>query len=195
MSGRLHSAAASFLCVLALAGMAAPAHAADDVAARLDQAKGELAAKQPTKAYLTISNALADLAPRTPLFLTAALFAQGPSRGYGQYDARPHNAFTRKESMQVYLEPAGYDHAKQGELYRISLACGYAVLDAKGKTLTEDRTVKEVDIVSHQANSELAVDLVLPYFDLPPGNYQLEVIVRDRLAGDSTRVRLPFRVL
>ena len=169
------------------------AWAADDVAAKLDKAKAELAAGQPTKAYLTLSNALADLAPRTPLFLTAGAFADEPSRGYGQYVLRPHNSFTRNQAMQVYLEPAGFDHVKDGALYRISLACDYAILDAKGKVLTSDRTLKEIDIVSRQANTELGVDLTMPLLDLPKGDYTLEIVVRDRLANDSAKVRLPFK--
>lgn len=179
-----------------LAVLATPAaRAADDVAASLDKAKAELAAGQSTKAYLAISNALADLASRTPLFLTAGVFTDGPSRGYGQYTARPHNSFTRNQAMQVYLEPAGFDHAKSGEAYRISLACDYAIYDAKGKLLTGDRNVKEIDLVSRQANSELGIDLSLPLLDLPKGEYALEIVVRDRLANDSAKIRLPFRAL
>ena len=185
-------AAAGLILAGAMAWSAYSA-AADEVAAQLDRAKAELAAGHAVKAYLSVANLLADLSARTPLFLTAAVFVQGPSRGYGQYDLRPHNVFTRDEPMLVYLEPSGFDHAKEGELYRISLACDYAVLDAKGKLLTTDRTLKEIDLVSHQANSEMAIDLRLPYFDLAPGNYVLELQVRDRLAGDNAKVRLNFR--
>jgi hypothetical protein len=177
-------------------GSAVPlAEAADDVAARLDRAKADLASGQLTKAYLNISNALADLAARTPLFLTAGTFVDGPSKGYGQYLPRPHNAFTRNQPMQVYLEPAGFNHAKEGEIYRISLACDYAILDAKGKVLTADRTLKEIEIASRQANSELAVDLTLPLLDLPKGDYTLEIVVRDLLAKDNAKLRLSFKQL
>ncbi|MCC7049806.1 MAG: hypothetical protein IT562_24075 [Alphaproteobacteria bacterium] len=172
---------------------ATAASAADDIAARLDKAKADLAAGQAAKAYLTLSNALADLAPRTPLLLTAGAFADGPSIGYGQYTPRPHNVFTRDQPMQVYVEPAGFDHAKEGASYRISLACDYAILDAKGKVLTGDRSLKEIDILSRQANSELGIDLTLPLFDLSKGDYTLEIVVRDRLANDSAKLRLPFK--
>lgn len=183
--------------ILALAALlaGAQARAADDVAGKLDRAKAELQAGQPTKAYLTISNALADLAARTPLFLTAGAFVDGPSKGYGQYAPRPHNSFTRNQAMQVYLEPAGFNHAKEGQTWRISLACDYAIVDSKGKVLTSDRTIKEVEIVSRQASSELAVDLTLPLFDLPKGDYTLEIVVRDLLAKDSAKLRLPFKQL
>jgi hypothetical protein len=78
-------------------------------------------------------------------------------------------------------------------LYRVSLVCDYAILDAKGKVLTSDRTLKEIDIVSRQAGAELGVDLTMPLFDLPKGDYTLEIVVRDRLANDSAKVRLPFK--
>lgn len=172
------------------------AHAAEDAAALIDQGKAELAKGQTTRAYLALSNALAALAARTPLFLTAGALVQGPSRGYGQYDKRPHDAYTRNERIQAYIEPAGFDHAREGELYRIELACDYAILTGDGKkTLTADRTLKEVSVTSRQANTELGVDLVLPYLDLKPGSYILEVVVRDLLAKDSAKVRLPFRIL
>jgi len=168
---------------------------ADDAIQKLDQAKAALAAKQATKAYLAISNALSDLAARTPLFLTAAALVDQPSRGYGQYARRPHNAYTRDQPIQVYIEPAGFDHAKQGELFRMSLACDYQVLDQKGKVLTADRTIKEVEIVSRQANAELGIDITMPLFDLPPGKYTLEIQVRDQIAGDSARIKLEFRMI
>jgi len=184
-------------CALAILGVilfaGAAAGAADDIAGKLDKAKAELAAGQAAKAYLTISNALADLAPRTPLLLTAGAFSDGPSRGYGQYAPRPHNVFTRDQPMQVYVEPAGFDHAQEGASYRISLVCDYAILDAKGKTLTSDRSLKEIDIISRQANTELGIDLTLPFFDLAKGDYTLEIVVRDRLANDSAKLRLPFK--
>ena len=173
---------------------AAASAQAQDPAAALDKAKADLAAGKPVDAYLTLSNALADLARRTPLFLTAAKFAQGPSRGYGQYDSRPHNVFTRGETLRVYLEPAGFDHARQGELFHVSLACDYAILGTDGKTVAADRNVKEIEIASRQANAELAVDLALPYLDLPPGDYALAVTVRDLVARDAATARLAFRV-
>lgn len=171
-----------------------PAHAQDPAAA-LDKARGDLAAGKPVDAYLGLSNALSGLAARTPLFLTAAAFIDGPLRGYGQYDPRPHDSFTRHEAIRVYVEPAGFDHRREGEMYRVSLACDYAILGADGKQITADRTVKEVELTSRQANAELAVEVALPFLDLPPGSYTLELAVRDRIAGDRATARLPFRVL
>ena len=182
------------LWLLAALAAAAPA-GAQDPAAAIDKAKAELAAGKPVDAYLTLSDALADLALRTPLFLTAAQFSQGPSRGYGQYDPRPHNLFTRGETIRVYVEPAGFDHQRDGELFRVALACDYAVLSAGGKTVTSDRNVKQVDIASRQANAELGIDLALPYLDLPPGDYTLAVTVRDLVAKDAATARLAFRVM
>lgn len=199
MSRRIR-AATPIVLAAALAIAAAPlaitgARADEDAAALIDKAKAELAKGQTTKAYLALSNALAALAARTPLFLTAGALVQGPSRGYGQYDRRPHNAYTRNERIQVYIEPAGFDHAREGELYRVQLVCDYVVLTSDGKTLTADQALKEVDVLSRQANTELGVDLMLPYLDLRPGSYILEVVVRDLLAKDSAKVRLPFRIL
>lgn len=179
-----------------IAAIAAGAHAhAQDTAAALDKAKADLAAGKPVDAYLALSDALAGLARRTPLFLTAAKFSQGPARGYGQFDARPHSVFTRGETIRVYVEPAGFDHAKQDERFRISLACDYAILAADGKIAASDRNVKEVEITSSQANAELAIDLALPHLDLPPGAYNLEITVRDRVGNDAATARLQFRVM
>jgi hypothetical protein len=186
---------APILVVATALGVAAPSRAAEDAATLIDKAKAELGKGQTTKAYLGLSNALSELAARTPLFLTAGVLVQGPSRGYGQYDVRPHNAYTRNERIQAYVEPAGFDHARDGELYRIQLVCDYAILSTAGKTLTADRAVKEVNVISRQANTELGVDLMLPYLDLKPGSYILEISVRDLQANDSAKVRLPFKVL
>ncbi len=187
-------AAAAALLSAALA-VFSPSAFAQDAAAALDKAKADLTAGKPVDAYLSLSNALAELAARTPLFLTAAAFIDGPLRGYGQYDPRPHNSFTRRETIRVYLEPAGFDHRREGEVYRVSLVCDFAVLAADGKQVAADRAVKEVELTSRQANAELAVEVALPYLDLPPGGYMLEIAVRDHIAGDSAAARLPFRVL
>jgi hypothetical protein len=186
--------AAAALLAAALAVPAGPARA-QDVAAALDKAKADLAAGKFGDAYLGLSNALADLAGRTPLFLTAAAFIDGPARGYGQYEPRPHSAFTRGETLRVYVEPAAFDHRREGAQYRASLVCDYAVLAADGRQVTADRAVKEVALISSQANAELAVEIVLPYLDLPPGTYTLEIAVRDRVAGNQAVARLPFRVI
>lgn len=168
---------------------------ADEALAKIDDAKAALAAKQATKAYLALSNAVSELASRTPLFLTAGALVDGPSRGYGQYTTRPHNVYTRNQPIQVYVEPAGFDHGrKAGGLYTVSLACDYQILDSKGKIVTADRVVKEVEIVSRQANAELGVDIALPLLDLPKGDYTLEIQVRDQIANDSARVKLPFKM-
>ena len=45
------------------------------------------------------------------------------------------------------------------------------------------------------ANAELAVDIALPYLDLPPGTYTLVITVHARIAGDRAVARLPFRVI
>ena len=168
---------------------------AQDANAALDKARADLAAGKAVDAYLGLSNTLAVLAPRTPLFLTAARFIDGPMRGYGQYDPRPHASFTRGEAIRVYVEPAGFDHRREGEFYRASLACDYAVFAADGKPVTSDRGVKEVELTSRQANAELAIDVVLPYLDLAPGNYTLEIAVRDAVAGDRAQARLAFNIL
>ncbi|MGQ0677329.1 MAG: hypothetical protein ACT4N4_14760 [Rhodospirillales bacterium] len=186
-----------FAAAILAAALAVHPHSlrAQDAAQSLDKAKADLAAGKPVDAYLTLSNALAGLAARTPLFLTAAAFIDGPVRGYGQYDPRPHSSFTRAETIRVYVEPAGFDHRREGELYRASLACDYAVLGADGKQVTADRAVKEVELASRQPNAELAVEVALPYLDLPAGAYTLEIAVRDRIAGDGAAARLQFRVL
>lgn len=172
-----------------------PAARADDALAKIDEAKAAIAARQAAKAYLALSNAISELAARTPLFLTAGALVDGPSRGYGQYTTRPHNVYTRNQPIQVYVEPAGFDHGRQaGGLYRVSLACDYQILDSKGKIVTADRVIKEVEIVSRQANAELGVDIVLPLLDLPKGDYTLEIQVRDQVANDSARVKLPFKM-
>jgi len=187
-------AIAAALLAVAPAAFSFSVHA-QDTAAALDKARADLAAGKPVDVYLGLSNALPGLAAQTPLFLTAAAFIGGPLRGYGQYDPRPHGSFTRHEAMRVYVEPAGFDHKREGDFYRVSLACDYAILSADGKQVTADRAVKEVELTSRQANAELAVEVVLPFLDLPPGSYTLEIAVRDRIAGDRAAARLPFRVL
>jgi len=188
------SVAAAALLAAALIVPAGPA-LAQDPAAAIDQARADLAAGKQVDAYLGLSNALPGLAARTPLFLTAAAFIDGPVRGYGQYDPRPHDRFTRGETLRVYVEPAAFDHRREGALYRASLVCDYAILAADGKQVTADRAVKEIELTSRQANAELAVEISLPYLDLPPGAYTLEVAVRDRIAGDRAVARLAFRVM
>lgn len=192
MSLPVRHAAALILPALLCLGAAARA---DDAVAKIDEAKAAIAAKQATKAYLALSNAISELAARTPLFLTAGVLVDGPSRGYGQYTTRPHAVYTRNQPIQVYVEPAGFDHArKAGGLYHVSLACDYQILDSKGKIVTADRVIKEVEIVSRQANAELGVDIALPLLDLPKGDYALEILVRDQIASDSARLKLPFKM-
>jgi hypothetical protein len=188
--------AAFALPALLLALLSAPAPArADDALAQIDAAKAAIAAKQPTKAYLALSNAISELASRTPLFLTAGVLVDGPSRGYGQYTARPHNVYTRNQPIQLYMEPAGFDHGrKAGGLYAVSLACDYQILDSKGKIVTADRVIKEIEVVSRQANAELGVDIAMPLLDLPKGDYTLEILVRDLIANDSARLKLAFKM-
>lgn len=186
--------AALALAVPALLLAPLPARA-DDALVKIDEAKAALAAKQVAKAYLALSNAISELAARTPLFLTAGALVDAPSRGYGQYTTRPHNVYTRNQPIQAYVEPAGFDHGPQaGGLYRVSLACDYQILDSKGKIVTADRVIKEIEVVSRQANAELGVDIALPLLDLPKGDYTLEIQVRDQIANDSARVKLPFKM-
>ena len=134
-------------------------------------------------------------APAPKLTMTPGIVCETVT-GYEDYEKRKDAVLTRDEKLLVYYEPNGYDYALKDNEYRVHLVQDARirrrgekkVLQAKDKLLEYKGKFKEPPLNLYLSN-------VISLKALPPGDYDLEIILHDELSkAPPTSQIVPFRV-
>jgi hypothetical protein len=148
---------------------------------------------QSTDAVGVAQKALIEALQKTPLSLPVALFIEGKAGGYGLYDARPSNHFKAGEPLVFYVEPLGYKYKRDGDIVTFGASMDVTLTSA-GKTLYHKDDFLTTDLKSHHANAELDLVGTLNLTGAAPGDYVLEIVVRDHSSADVALTQLPFTI-
>lgn len=162
-------------------------------AAKIAEAQRQAAAGRLADASDTLAEGLRELEEASPLRIENLTFVEA-AVGYGIYKPRASPVFESGEPMLVYLEPVGMSRKREGELYGIDIVYDLVTYNSQG--VEGDRMVDflRVETPSRRANRELYALLKLHAIPYPPGDYVLEVIVRDKVGGETAAKRIPFRI-
>jgi hypothetical protein len=174
--------------------LASPALADPSVDELLDRAKAENADNKPVEALRDVQAAYDRLWHDGPLFLTQALFIKEDPQGYGHYDPRANTVFTQKDTLLVYVEPAGYGFKFDGTLYRFGFAVDIEILDSTGKQRGYAKDFTNFDYVKRTANKEIELNFVMGPLKLPAGDYQLKLTLHDKVKSQSVSQLLAFSI-
>ncbi|MCS7242885.1 hypothetical protein [Candidatus Caldatribacterium sp.] len=158
-----------------------------DAVTLLTEGKVEEAQDLVKRAYLVLWN-------KAPLTCPTYLFVEEEPRSFAVYRPRPSQTFIGDEVMYVYAEPKNYTILQEGDVYHTYLAVGYAVYDKGGNYLGGEESWEEFRYITKAPVFELFFSFSFS-FNLDPGDYVLEVTVKDKLSDKETSFRLPFKRL
>ncbi len=100
---------------------------------------------------------------------------------FGSYKVRPRlsREFTAAESLGIFLQV--YNLQSDDAVHRSSVYVTYRLLKEQREIWT---TIESSDSI-HQTGEQITVNRLVPPSAFAPGHYTLEVVVRDRVSGQS----------
>ena len=131
-----------------------------------------------------------------PALTMAPAVACRDIKGYEDYERLPDAALTADEKLLVYYRPLGFRTERDGSLYRIHLVQD-AQIRRKGDKTVLRRKEKLLDYDAKMPESDRPIYLrnSIALKGLMPGEYMLDIILRDALApGSSVTQSLLFRI-
>jgi len=129
---------------------------------------------------------------KAPLKIANCLFVEEEPYSFGVYKERPSNFFAPDETIYVYAEPQNYTIKEESGNYHIYFLLDFNLYDKDGNLLGGQESFGNMRYITKKPVYETFLDLKFN-FDLGPGDYVLEVIVRDQLGNKSGSFRLPFK--
>lgn len=165
---------------------------AQDVAKLLQDAATLVTEGKLPEAQALVEEAYLALWNQAPLTCPVYLFAEEEPESFGVYRARPSQTFVDGETMYVYAKPKNYTILKEGDVYHIYLSAGYAVYDKNGNYLGGEESWQDFRYIARSPIFELFFAFSFS-FDIDPGEYVLEITLKDRLSNKETSFKLPFK--
>ena len=163
-------------------------------AGRLKEAASLLEGGKVAEAREILDEVRLSLWNKAPLECPVAVFVEEEPESFGVYRTRPSRVFASGETMHVYAELQNYTILQDEEVYHIFLTVSYNVYDSEGNHLGGENPWENFRFITQRPVYEFFLRLSFD-FDIEPGEYTLEVIVKDRLAEKETSFQLPFKRL
>jgi hypothetical protein len=129
-----------------------------------------------------------------PLTVGRAIFAREPAAAYGLVRERRSNVFAVNETMYVYVEPLGYGWKPQGPEFLFGVHIGLRILTQAGDQLFEDADFLELTARSRARPTEFYGNFSMNFAKIQPGDYVLELILRDVASDETASVQMPIVV-
>jgi hypothetical protein len=186
---------ATVLLVLAGLGFAPFAAAsAGEIADRASEAERLLGNGDGAAALAAFDKAASAFWIASPLQFRVITFADSV-KGIGDYQPRAEATFRPGDTVTIYLEPFGFGFAPNGEGFRSGLSAGIEIRTPGGIILAKADDVGQLDWKGRTRLHEVHASIALPLpAIIKPGDYELTLTVRDRLAPKSATAVLPFSV-
>lgn len=191
---RRTAALSGLLCLCILA--AGHAEQLGGAAADLHEAAARLAAGDEAAALQRTLDAAAAIAQTLPLGIARAELVRQPTLAYAADLPRADSHYAAGEPILVYLEPVGYRFDTADGTVFFGFALDVALLDKKGAAVARRRDFGSWTFRSRRPSLEAFVSLAIATSGLSPGDYRLELTLRD-LVDPSARATaaLPVTLL
>jgi hypothetical protein len=129
-----------------------------------------------------------------PLGFAKALFVEGDVGGFGQYTPLATAVFAPDDTLTVYAQPLGYGFVQSDEGYGIRLVADYELSNRSGQVLAAQTRFAELSYDSRDARREFHAILQFRFEGLRPGDYDLNILLRDSASEKQGNISLPFQV-
>lgn len=180
-----------------LLGQAGPARSAsgpeDAPAAILGQAQQRLAAGQQAEALKLIDQAAQTVWNQMGLRVETAQLTREEAVGYGLYNPRENNVYTRDQTVLAYVEPLGYKVSEPlPGIHVFGVVVDVDVLRPDGEVVWSRKDFFEKTVESRRFNRDFYLNVSLSITGAPVGEYVLRLTLRDKLGGDPAEATLPI---
>jgi hypothetical protein len=145
--------------------------------------------------FLAVSPALEANEMKAPgaFDIPVAVLVDTPAAGYGMYVPRASNHYKAGGTVYFYLEPKNFKYADVGTLHRFGSVSDLLLI--KGGTIVfGKKDFLNMDFKSHYLNKEIDLTGNLTLGQSAPGDYVLELAVRDIVSNEAVTVDLPFTI-
>ncbi|MGQ9623369.1 MAG: hypothetical protein ACUVTO_08095 [Candidatus Caldatribacteriaceae bacterium] len=156
-----------------------------DAAALVEEGKIEEAQNIIDEVRLSLWN-------KTSMSCPVYCFTEKEPQMFGVYKKRISNTFARGETMYVYAEVRNYSILREDRVYHVFFNLGYKVYDKDGNYLGGEESWENFRFLAQSPIYEMFLRLSFD-FDIDPGEYFLEIMVRDGLSEKETSFKLPFK--
>jgi len=129
---------------------------------------------------------------KAPMRVENYTFVEEESQSYGVWRERISNFFAQDETIYIYAEPKNYTILKEGNAYHIYFDVDFNLYDAEGNYLGGQESFGSFRYITRSPVYETFLNLYFD-FEIDPGEYVLEVVLRDKFSEKSASFRLPFR--
>lgn len=168
---------------------------AGEIADRAAEAEQLAASGNYLDAMAALEQAQDLLWAQAPLSFRRTVFTAGTPTGYGIYDLRESSTFKRTEPLIIYAEPMGYGYGRDGSIYTIDLALDFAIRDASGTVIAEQRNFGTLALRTRFPNKEFMAKVTYDFSGIPAGDYEVTTTAHDQATGKSGSFTLPFRLV
>jgi hypothetical protein len=180
------------LLTTAFAAILAGTAAADEIAAKAQDAEALLGQSKAVEAIAALDEAQGVAWEKSPLAFRRALWVAEKGSGYGVYNPRENDTFAPGAPMLVYAEPIGFGWNHSGEIFRTDLIADVTIRAKDGKQLFQQEEFQKLQLASRVRNREFMVNFTYTLSGITPGDYLLETTLRDQVTGKKGSFTLPF---
>lgn len=160
----------------------------------LEEAKVLLSKGQIEEVQAILETVRLSLWNASPMRVEKVTFVEERAQTFGIFRPRTSNLFAKGEKLLVYGEPKNYTILKEGDLYHIFFTTDFKLYDGKGNFLGGQEEFGSFRYITQSPLFETFLNLSFDLTGIEAGDYVIEVVVHDKLAGKNTSFRLPFRI-
>jgi hypothetical protein len=134
--------------------------------------------------------------PSTSLRMTPGIVCRSID-GYENYERLPDAAQTSDEKLLVYLRPLGFKTEMVDGEFQAHLVPGFEIRKrGEKKVLLQKLRAFEYKPRSPQPPRLIYLKNVISVKGLPPGDYDVTIVLHDEIAGESSASEvIPFRIV
>jgi hypothetical protein len=143
-----------------------------------------------------ISSPLTRDDPEKPKLKMTEAIACSKVDGYEQYEPLEDATLTADEKLFVYYKPLNYHVERKGNLYRAYLTQDARIRPHGKKTVLRRKDdLMKYEVKEKSEPTNLFISNFISLKDLPPGDYDLDIILHDRVGDEANATQvLPFRI-
>ncbi|HAX98581.1 MAG TPA: hypothetical protein DCY12_06770 [Candidatus Atribacteria bacterium] len=129
---------------------------------------------------------------KSPMTINSVTFTEGENHAYGVFKERLSHIFAADETIHIYAEPKYFTLFKNNEQYEISQVLDCNLYDKMGNLLISKEAFSQYQYSTKKIVREIFLDLNFN-LKIDPGEYQIEIVVRDQFSDKTTSFKLPFQ--
>jgi hypothetical protein len=114
---------------------------------------------------------------------------------YGQYVPYPNNNVKAGSEIYFYYEPKNLFTNRRDTTYQVWYTQDIIVRDSNGRELLNSPNMLNFNLQSVSPVLDLYAQNSLNLGDLPPGTYEFEAVIHDKLKGSSAKTTYVFEII